>query len=136
MTRSILLADFRAAMRDFNRWLIVLVLFAFVTPLAGAAVIKMYGPPLRAWLSASLAPPGVEFAVAAVPAAISAVVVVPLMIWTLALGRNRRLQCPACGRWLFGIGHVVIATRHCGRCGERIIADAEAVAKATEARAA
>jgi hypothetical protein len=129
------LADFRAAFRHFNQRAAVLALFVVLTPLAGLAVMKMYGPLLRAWLSASLSSAGVEFTVAAVPAAVSAVVVLPLLAWTFVLRRDQRLQCPACGRWLFAIGYVTIATRHCGRCGERILGDAESLAKPPEARA-
>lgn len=41
--------------------------------------------------------------------------------------RDRRLYCPACGKRLMDMRHLVVATRNCGHCGKRVMADPDPV---------
>lgn len=41
--------------------------------------------------------------------------------------RDERLRCPSCGQSLEGIQHLVIATRNCGHCGKRVLAEPEPI---------
>lgn len=42
-------------------------------------------------------------------------------LWQRAAIRRSRLHCPRCGTFLGRWSAVVIASKHCGECGERVI---------------
>lgn len=115
--------EFRWNLAKYHQhWVFVVALPTLVILLASLGLVV-------AVLASRMEPPpaprvrlvGIEWWLAA-----ASIVSPPLLYATVALCRWRRpqlLTCPCCRRALFQRQNVVIASRHCGRCGTRVLRD-------------
>lgn len=119
------ISEFRDAVAAYNRRMVLtfsltlLVLFAFL------GTVALFREPLLALLARQFGEVASEIIVGLSPAPALAILLGGIWLGERSAMRNPRLSCPACGKSLAGIRTIVIATRNCGWCGQRVLAEPE-----------
>jgi hypothetical protein len=115
--------EFNAATSAYTKRFLVVSALSVIIMFACFAVVGVWRDPLLVFCTGHFSEPVAEAltGVAAAPALI--VLVAGLWLGERRAKRDARLFCPHCGKNLTGMRHLVIATRNCGYCGKRVLAE-------------
>jgi DNA-directed RNA polymerase subunit RPC12/RpoP len=122
--------EFNAAASAYQRWLIAVVVAPLLTLVACFAVVLSFRDTLRAYYTREFGAPAAEVLIGLTP--VPAVLVLFALLWIheRRIKRDGRLRCPHCRKLLVGMDRLVVATRNCGHCGNRVLTEPRTLAEA------
>jgi hypothetical protein len=115
--------EFNAATSAYTKRFLVVSALTVLTMFACLAAAAAYRDPLRVFYTRLFSEPVAEALMGLAPAPALIVLVAGLWLGERRAKRDARLSCPHCGKNLAGMRHLVVATRNCGYCGKRVLAE-------------
>ena len=116
--------EFRAGSSAYVKRVVVVVVLTVLTMIAGFAVVGTFRDSLLAFYRRHFSETVADSLLgASAPLPALLVLVAGLCFGELRARRDARLRCPHCGKTLMPVRFVVVATRNCGYCGERVLAE-------------
>lgn len=95
---------------------------AFLAIVVGFVTLGVFQDILRELFLRLLGEPATEIITGIAPFAPALIVLFGGLLANERLAkRDLRLRCPACGKQLVALRHLVVATRNCGYCGKRVL---------------
>jgi hypothetical protein len=115
--------EFNVAASAYQRSLIVVVVAPLLILAACFAVVLSFRDSLRVLYSREFGEPAAEVLIGLTPLPALLILLALLWIHERRIKRDSRLRCPHCGKLLAGMERLVVATRNCGHCGNRVLTE-------------
>jgi hypothetical protein len=117
--------DFNVAGSAYTRRIFIVGGLAVVVMFACFAVVVPFRDALRTQYEEWFGKVAAEALMGLTPLPGLLVLIGGLSVVEYRARRNSRLRCPHCRRMLTGMRPLVVATRNCGHCGRRVLAEPE-----------
>ena len=122
------IAEFNAAIAQHSRRGLMLIVTCGTAGLACLAVTMWFRDSLRAFCVRSFGEVAAEILMGFSPMPAVVVLFAGILIFERSTPRDHRLFCPSCGKSLATSQQIVVASRHCGFCGAKVLVEPAGIA--------
>ena len=109
--------------RLYGRRVFIVAAATVGTMIACFAVLMLCRDSIRNFLVETVGPSAAEIVMGFTPAPAVFVLFGGLLVVERMNKQDARLTCPSCNKSLLGMNQLVVATRNCGHCGKRVLAE-------------